>query len=114
LIYQWKIRGLRLRQGGGDVRRLHAQMMNPLTLLFQKARDASGGIGRLQQFDLILTDRQERRFHALIGHYGLPAYGQPQDVSIKDQRRIKVSNRHCDMMNSGEHAGTSLALKGAE
>ena len=114
LIYQGKITGLRLRQGGGDVRRLHAQVMNPLALLLQEARDASGWIGWLQQLDFILTDRQECRLHPLIRHHGLPAHGQPQDVPIKDQRCIKISNRHRDMMNSDEHAGTSLALNRAK
>src|SRR5204863_8064339 len=86
-------------EGAADIGCLEAEVMQPLAASREKASDAGGGIERLEQLDLCIAGRQQRRADTLRRDRLFLQQRQAEHVAIEPIGVRQPPHRDADVMN---------------
>src|SRR5215831_18945022 len=106
-------RSRQLRQRLVDILDLQADVVHPLATLFKEARDATRGIGRLQQLDLAATrttQRQEGDLDTLAREVDDTRWRETQRIAVEAQRRVHLAHNNRHMINALDAASQAMNL----
>ena len=103
-----QLRAARLQRGqvAVDVIDLEADVVQALALALEIARDAGVRHDGLQQLDLAVAERQERRLHALLLDRLQLVHVQAERVAVEAHRLVHVAHDDADVVDFLDHAAS--------
>src|SRR5262245_60874795 len=104
---------LERRQRLDDVRRVEAEVVQPLAATLQEAPHTRRRIERLEQLDLGLTGAQQRGAYVLVRDRRLLEQGQSQRVTVEPVCVREPIHDDADVVDSSHHAQSPSAYEGA-
>src|SRR6185295_11793121 len=102
LVDQADALGARRLELAGDVTGRKAQVVQPLAALRQEPADAARRLEGLEELDLALADREQRRPDALIDDGRDLVDGQPEDVAPEAVGLVEAPDDDANVVNPGE------------
>jgi len=89
-----------------NIRRLEADVVQPLAFTFEEFADGRVRRKRLKQLDLALTDREKRGLDALVFDLGLSVDVELQRVTVELERLVEGVDGDADVVDLLDHLGS--------
>src|SRR5205823_4370786 len=103
---------LRRGQVRRDVRRVEADVMQPLAVAREKSPDAALRIQWLEQLDFAIPGREQRGAHALVRQLGFLDERKPEDVAVEPISVRQPRDRNAHVMDRPDHKRLLLTEHG--
>jgi hypothetical protein len=94
---------LRVRQGGGGVADLEAEVVDPLAVLLDELSHRAVGGGRLDHLDRALPHAEDGGADLLVHDLLGPDQFQPEDVPVEGDRLPEAADGDADVLDPADH-----------
>jgi hypothetical protein len=94
-----------VRQGGGGVLHLEAEVVDSLAVLLDELPHRAVGGGRLDHLDRALAHAEDGGADLLIRHLLGPDERKPEDIPVEGDRLPKAADGDADVLDLPDHEG---------